>query len=203
MYKLNSLNYNIEDLKLLDSKTVILQRTIENEYLNNLNKLLTKNNYDFGYPMEELVNHLNIFPLDDRDDILFNLGGVLNHELYFNTISPYNKNIPIGKISNAINNKYVSFSNFKKVFIDKALKLIGSGYTFLVIDKNNSLNIINLSNEETPYSYGYIPLLGIDLWEHAYSLKYNHNRREYIENYFKMIDFDKVNNLYTKSISNI
>ena len=141
-----------------------------------------------------------MFPIEDRGDILYNLGGVLNHELYFNNISNNKKNIPTGKIKDAINKKYGSYNNFKKTFIDTALKLVGSGYTYLVLDRNNDLNIISLSNEDTPYSYGFKPIIALDMWEHSYYLKYNVNKNVYVNNFFEILDFDKVSNIYEESI---
>ncbi len=201
-YKIEKLNYNLNDIKEIDIKTLNLQMQLYKDYIDELNNLLKKNNYDYKYEMEDLVNYIEIFPIDERDDILYNLGGALNHKEYFNSINPYNKNVLNGKIKDAINNKYGSFSNFKNIFIDTAKKLIGSGYTYLVIDSNNNLNIINLTNEETPYTYGFTPLITIDLWEHAYLFKYNLNKEKYIKNIFNIIDFDSVNKSYENIVDN-
>ena len=80
------------------------------------------------------------------------------------------------------------------------MKLKGSGYAFLILDNNNDLNIINTSNQDTPYSYGYIPIIALDLWEHAYYLKYNVNKKEYIDNFFEIIDFEIINNIYESNL---
>ena len=98
-------------------------------------------------------------------------------------------------------NKYFgSFSLFKEEFIDMAMEVKGSGYTFLVMDKNNKLRIINTSNQDTPYYYGFTPIMTIDVWEHAYYLKYTYLRKKYLENIFDIIDFDKVYKLYLDNI---
>ena len=76
--------------------------------------------------------------------------------------------------------------------------MVGSGYTFLVVNKEKKLEILNFSNQETPYSYGLVPILALDLWEHAYYLDYLNDRASYIKNFFQIIDFDKVNNKYEK-----
>ena len=84
MYEQEKLKYNLNDLEpYIDTKTLTYHRILEKRYIDNLNKLLNKNNYDYKYSMEELINHLNLFPLGDRDDILYNLGGALNHKYYF------------------------------------------------------------------------------------------------------------------------
>ena len=82
-----------------------------------------------------------------------------------------------------------------------ALQVKGSGYTFLVIDKNNNLRIINTSNQDTPYYYGFTPIMAIDVWEHSYYLKYNNKRKDYLEDIFNIIDYTKVYNLYLSNIS--
>ena len=82
-----------------------------------------------------------------------------------------------------------------------ALQVKGSGYTFLVIDKNNNLRIINTSNQDTPYYYGFTPIMTIDVWEHSYYLKYNNKRKDYLEDIFNIIDYDKVYNLYLSNTS--
>ena len=165
------------------------------EYLENLNKLL--NNYDGQYAKEELVKNINIFPITERDNILFNLGGVLNHELFFKILGN-------GQISDELNNKIVndfkSFDNFKQEFIKTANLLTGSGYTFLVLNNENNLEIINVANQDTPYSYGLIPIMNLDLWEHAYYLDYQNDRSTYINNFFSIINFDEVSKIYVQEI---
>ena len=91
--------------------------------------------------------------------------------------------------------------NFKSNFINSANNLKGSGYTFLVYN-NGSLMIINTSNEDTPYSYNFIPLICLDLWEHAYYLEYLNDRSSYINNFFNIIDFNKINIYYEKILKN-
>jgi len=166
-------------------------------YLNRLNKALLENNYDFEYSLEELVNHIDEFPLKSRDDILFNLGGVINHERYFLSLTPNQKKLS-GKLLDKINETYGTFDNFKKIFIEKALTLVGSGYTNLVLDKNNNLNIINTSNQELPDFYGFRVLISLDLWEHAYYLTYYQDKTEYINRFFNFLDYDRINRLYEK-----
>ncbi len=166
-------------------------------YLNKLNKLLTDNNYKYNYPKEYLIDNINIFPMAVRGDILYNLGGVLNHELYFNSMGP-NNHLPQGKILELINRDYQNYDNFKKEFQRVASNLVGSGYTFLTLDSNNKLYILNTSNQDSPFYYGFKPILALDLWEHAYYLQYLNNRQEYITNFFNIIDWNNVNNELNK-----
>lgn len=143
------------------------------------------------------LKHIDNYDINERGDIIYNIGGVINHELFFNSIG-FN-NTPKGKIKEAIIKKYGNYEKFKTEFIDTANKLVGSGFIFLVL-KQNELDIINLSNNETPYSYNMIPILALDLYEHAYLFDYIDNREDYIKNFFQIIDFNKLNNRYEQNI---
>jgi len=199
MYKLKEINYN--NTSFLDEETIRYHRILHKRYLDNLNKLLIKNNYDFKDKKEDLVNNLEIFYIEDRGDILFNLGGVINHDIYFSNINPSNINVKNNDILNKINLKYGTFSNFKNIFREEALKLVGSGYTFLVLDKNNDLKIILLPNQETPIAYGFKPLIALDLWEHAYYLQYNVKKTDYIDNFLDNLNLNEINSIYLDYIS--
>ena len=171
-----------------------------NIYLNYviiLNKLLKINKYHYNYSLKELVFNIDIFPLDIRGEILYYLGAVLNHNLYFYNISNKKNILHIGRIKEDIDKYFGNYNKFKDEFIKKANNLKGSGYTFLVHD-GNKLAIINTSNEDTPYSYNFIPIICLDLWEHAYYLEYLNNREAYINNFFNIIDFNKINIYYEK-----
>lgn len=202
MYESIKLNYEYDELEpYIDTKTVGLHyNTHYLRYLEKLNKILKDNGYDFKYSKVELINHIDEFPLNIRDDILFNLGGVLNHELYFKNMNPKKSNKPTGKIKNAIDKKYGNYENFKKEFKNITRELVGSGYTNLVMNKNKKLNIINTSNQEIPYLYGFIPLISLDLWEHAYYINYQNNKDDYIDAFFEIIDFDYINKIYEENL---
>lgn len=198
MYQKMKLKYGYEDLEpVIDSKTVNIHYNKHyQKYLDNLNKVLQELNYDFKYSVIELVNHIDEFPIQKRDTILFNAGGVINHELYFNSMTPRMNQRPVGELKKDIDETYGNYENFKQEFIKTASYLVGSGYTFLVMNKENKLEIINTSNQETPYLYGLTPILALDLWEHAFYLKYQNRKDEYINNFFSIIDFENVNKLY-------
>lgn len=186
----------------IDNKTLDLHYNAHYKgYTDNLNKYLKKHNYNYEYDPIYLAKNIDILPMEDRDEILFNLGGYLNHSLYFYILTDKKKSIPTPFIE-IINKHFVSFDNFKNEFINMATELKGSGYTFLVLDKNNKLRIINTSNQDTPYYYGFIPIMTIDVWEHAYYLKYYNKRKDYLEAIFNIIDWDKVYKLYLLNTSN-
>ena len=202
MYEAKPLEYDNSALEpYIDTETLYIHYNKHYlNYLNKLNALLKSVEYDNRYTKEELVNHIDEFPIDIRDDILYNLGGVLNHELYFESLGPNNNTNISGNLKEKVVKDYVSVETFLEEFKRQTKILVGSGYTFLVINKEKKLEIVNFPNQETPYSYGLIPIMTIDLWEHAYYLKYKNERDKYIDAFFKIIDFNKVNNQYEKNI---
>ena len=202
MYKLSKLPYLYQDLEpFIDTHTIgIHYHKHYQNYLNNLNDLLNKNYYDYRYDINDLIYHIDEINIEDKENILYNLGGVLNHNLYFKSISKNNL-LPNGKLKDKINNTYGNYKNFLKSFKNEALKLKGSGYTFLTINSDNNLEIINMKNQDIPLLYGYIPLLNIDLWEHAYYLNYKNDKSTYIDNFEKIIDFNNANFIYNNLIS--
>ena len=198
-YKRITLDYKSLD-PYIDDRTLDLHYNAHyRNYTDKLNKYLNNINYDYKDSPIYLAKHIDILPMENRDEILFNLGGYLNHSLYFYNLTNKKKDIPI-ELLNLINKYFGSFSLFKEDFIDMAMEVKGSGYTFLVMDKNNKLRIINTSNQDTPYYYGFTPIMTIDVWEHAYYLKYTYLRKKYLENIFDIIDFDKVYKLYLDNI---
>ena len=167
-------------------------------YTDKLNKLLKEINFSYNMTPEYLALNPDIIPSNYQNEILYNLGGYLNHTLYFDNLTPVKKEVPTPFL-NLINKYFTSFDSFKNTFISYAKEVKGSGYTFLVLD-NNNLKIINLPNQDSPYYYGMVPLMNIDVWEHAYYLEYTYKREEYLINIFKIIDWDKVYNRYIDNI---
>lgn len=163
-------------------------------YQNYIDKLDNLKDY------ENLVKNIDNFPINERGNILFNLGGVLNHKLFFSILGK-------GNMSEIFKNKIIedfgSIENFKEEFIKSVNYVTGSGYTFLVLNKYNKLEIINTSNEDTPYSYDLKPIMNLDLWEHAYFLDYQNDRQEYINNFFSIVDFNKVSKIYEEIQENL
>ena len=177
MYKQEPLEYQSLEPFISDRTLDIHYNKHYLGYLNKLNNLLEKVGYKGNLSKEEMVKKIDIFNIKDRGEILYNLGGVLNHELYFKTMSDKKNNLPVGKIKEAIEKEYGSFEKFKMEFIKTSKQLVGSGYTFLVINSQKQLDIINLPNQDTPYMFDLIPISALDLWEHAYYLDYQ-NRRD-------------------------
>lgn len=196
MYTLKVLPYEYDSLEpFIDTHTLGLHHRIHQQnYLNKLNDLLIKNNYKFNYPIEQLSSHIMEFNIDDRENILFNLGGVVNHDIYFNSMSqiPIEPNI---YLKTMLLNTFGSLEKFKKIFKEMALSIKGSGYTFLVFD-GNELKIVNLKNQDNPYYYNLIPLIGLDMWEHAYYINYENKKDLYIDNFLEHLNFSEANKIF-------
>ena len=127
-----------------------------------------------------------------------NQGGGYYHHSFFWTI--LKKEVPFtGEIAQAINKKWGSFDKFKEDFSKSAMGVFGSGWTWLVLNKKE-LEIVNIPNQDSPLSLGKVPVLTLDLWEHAYYLKYQNRRAEYVENFFKVINWKKVNEYYLRGL---
>lgn len=202
MYQLPKLPYLYQDLEpFIDTHTMGLHYHKHHQnYLNQLNKILKENNYDYRYSLNELLYHINEFPISNRDDILFNLGGVINHNLYFSGISSRRGRKPIGKLANHIDETFGSYEQLWKKLKENALRLKGSGYTFLVLKKDGQLDIINVSNQELPLSFGYMPLFNIDMWEHAYYLNYENDKAKYLDNFENIADFTNASKIFNSII---
>jgi len=202
MYSLPKLQYSYQELEpFIDTHTMSIHyNKHEKNYLNELNKVLIKNNYNFKYTLSELVYHIDEFPLEDRGIILYNLGGVLNHNLYWKSMSPNNREMPNNKLKKYIDEKYGNYEKFWDALKDKALKLKGSGYVFLVIKNSGDLDIINMPNQDTPLSLGFIPIFNIDLWEHAYYLNYENDKAKYLDNFKEIADFTNANKIFNSIV---
>lgn len=186
-----SINY----VPLLSEETMNLHvQKLYKGYLDRLRKITSDD------PLVAVLNISN-YPISERGNILYNAGGVLNHELYFEELNQHGSHEPKNRLKLVIDKKYGNFENFKQEFIKTAKQLVGSGYTFLVL-QDKELNIVNMSNQETPYSYDMIPIMNIDLWEHAYYLDYKTNKDAYIEAFFKLLDFDVIENRYDGATQN-
>ena len=171
------------------------------KYLRNLNNLLAQNNFKYQFPLEDLFQNLDIFR-KSQDAILYNAGGVVNHELYFDNLDKSNNTMIPEPLKSALISKFGSIDNFKNTFIDLGNSLQGSGYTFLVVDEKKNLKILNLKNQESPFSFKMTPIIALDVWEHAYYIDYGNNRKNYVDNFWKLIDFSKVNEKYQKILKN-
>ena len=197
-HELSKLPYSYDSLEpFIDSKTMEIHHDKHHKtYVDKLNAALEKHPELQKKKVEELLMDLNKVPEDIRTQVRNQGGGVFNHNFFWQILKKNTK--PKAEIEKAIIKKFGSFEEFKKQFTDKATTLFGSGWTWLVMNNKKELEIIQTSNQDSPISQNKIPLITIDVWEHAYYLKYQNRRAEYIEAFFSIINWDKVNELYKK-----
>lgn len=167
------------------------------KYLDNLNTLVKDyEEYAKDKTLDQLIASASSLPEEIKQGVIDQGGGVSNHNLYFSILSPTPKKSPEGKLLEAINKKFGSIENLKEELIKVTNSQFGSGYGFLVKDVEGNLAIVKTLNQNSPVSNGLIPILTIDVWEHAYYLKYKNLRLDYINNIWNIIDWGKVENLY-------
>jgi superoxide dismutase, Fe-Mn family len=161
-------------------------------YCNNLNKTLEKYPEFHTSSIEDVLTNLSSLPQDIVQAVTNNGGGYYNHNLYWENLTSEIKPLTDGVLMTELNKAFVSFADFQKLFTESATKLFGSGWTWLVKTKSGDLKIVNTANQDCPLSNGLKPLLVLDLWEHAYYLKYQNRRAEYITNWWKIVDWSVV-----------
>ena len=166
-------------------------------YVDNLNEILKGCPNLQKAPLKVLIKRdLHLDPKIETA-IKNNAGGVYNHNFYFYIMTPKSTKEPIGSLKNAIEREFGSFAGFKEKFIACALKRFGSGYAWLTSDNCGKLKIISTANQDTPLTIGLHPIILVDVWEHAYYLKYKNNRKDYLENWFNVVDWEVAENNYS------
>lgn len=149
-------------------------------------------------PVEEVVAHCQELPESIRTTVRNNGGGHLNHTLFWTMMAPEGQNgSPNRGLSAAIDAAFGSDAEFRKQFAARALGQFGSGWAWLVLDGEKKLSVMGTPNQDNPVSSGLIPLLGIDVWEHAYYLKYQNKRADYVEAWFRVANWNRVNELFS------
>lgn len=183
----------------MDAKTVEIHYTKHHQgYCDKLNSALERHPVLFDKKVEELLSDLGSVPEDIRTAVRNFGGGFVNHNLFWECMHPASEsNLHAkGKIAEAINRDFGSFDNFKKQFTDRATALFGSGYAWLVIDSDGKLEIMTTKDQDSPLSVGKKPILVIDVWEHSYYLKYQNRRVEFIEAWWNLVNWEKVEKNY-------
>ncbi|HEX7973270.1 MAG TPA: superoxide dismutase [Anaerolineales bacterium] len=160
-------------------------------YVKNLNTALEKHPELFEKPLEDLVRNPSNIPEDIRTAVRNNGGGHYNHSLFWQIMSPNGGGEPKGTLAKAIGDAFGSFAAFRENFEKAAVGRFGSGWAWLGSQKG-TLAVISLPNQDAPLIEGLTPILGIDVWEHAYYLKYQNRRPEYISNWWNVVNWDEV-----------
>ena len=196
-FKMVSLPFKYEELAPnIDALTMELHYSKHYlTYTNNLNKAVVGTEID-QLPIEDILKKLDI----SNSDLRNNAGGYYNHSLFWETIAPKAGGQPKDTLASAINRDFGSFANFKSQFSDAAEKQFGSGWAWLITDKAGKLQVTSSSNQDNPLMPNATikgsPILGLDVWEHSYYLNYQYKRKRYIDAFFNVINWKKVNEKY-------
>jgi superoxide dismutase, Fe-Mn family len=167
-------------------------------YVNNLNAALEGLDDLSSKSVEELIANLDAVPENIRTAVRNNGGGHANHSLFWTILAPNAGGAPTGEIAEGINQAFGSYDQFKEEFTKAATGRFGSGWAWLVVD-NGQLAITSTPNQDSPLMEGKKPVLGLDVWEHAYYLNYQNKRPDYIGAFFNLINWDEVNKLYNQA----
>jgi len=159
-------------------------------YVDNANKALEGTEWA-DRPVDSILADLEIIPEDKRAAVRHNVGGHANHSLFWEIMGPNGGGDPSGALADAINAAFGSVADLKAAVNDAGIKRFGSGWTWLVHD-GTGLNVVSTPNQDSPVSNGQTPLLGIDVWEHSYYLKYQNRRPDYLEAWWNVVNWDAV-----------
>jgi Fe-Mn family superoxide dismutase len=200
-FDLQDLPYGFSDLEpVIDSTTMRVHHGKHHKkYVDSMNEILDKNPGMKSKTLVELLQNPGKLSEEDKTKFLNNAGGHFNHTFFWRSMTPEMNQKPIDKLEEDINKQFGSFDKFKKEFIETGVKHFGSGWVWLCVD-NGKFKIQGFANQSNPYieKCG-VPVLGCDVWEHSYYLKYQNNREKYLTNWFKVIDWSFVSNLYEEN----
>ncbi len=178
----------------IDKETMEIHHTKHhNTYVTKLNDAVKGTDLE-SKSIEDIVKNLNSVPDDIRTAVQNNGGGHYNHSLFWELLTP-NASEPSGEVVDTISSTFGSLDKFKEEFAAAAADRFGSGWAWLVVD-NGELAIVSTPNQDNPISEGKLPILGLDVWEHAYYLNYQNRRPDYINAFWNVVNWDKVNELY-------
>ncbi|MBK5514114.1 superoxide dismutase [Bacillus sp. TH11] len=183
----------------IDKETMNIHHTKHhNTYVTNLNNALEGNQELLSKSVEEIVANLDAVPEAVRTAVRNNGGGHANHSLFWEILSPNGGGQPTGELADAITSKFGSFDSFKEEFAKAATTRFGSGWAWLAVN-NGELEVTSTPNQDNPLSEGKTPLLGLDVWEHAYYLNYQNRRPEYINSFWNVVDWNVAEKLYQEA----
>ena len=201
-YELPKLSYGYDELEpFIDTETMKIHHQKHHQaYVDGLNKSLEQvGSASHPQYISSILANLKSIPESGQSAINFFGGGFENHRLFWETMTPNSNGNPSGKLEDSIDVYFNNFENFKKVFSEKAISIQGSGWCWLVFNQTyNKIEIITTLNQDSPWVFQKIPLLGLDVWEHAYYLKYQNKRPDYVKAWWNVINWDYVENRFTE-----
>ncbi|MBI3315122.1 MAG: superoxide dismutase [Candidatus Omnitrophica bacterium] len=184
----------------IDARTMEIHHTKHHQaYINNVNNAIKAKADLESKSVEVLIANLNAVPEDIRNAVRNNGGGHANHTLFWTVIGPKAGGAPAGSIAAAINLAFGSFDAFKEKFGQAAMTRFGSGWAWLSVTKDGKLEISSSANQDSPIMEGKVPVLGIDVWEHAYYLNYQNRRPDYIAAFWNVVNWQEVEKRYKNS----
>jgi Fe-Mn family superoxide dismutase len=176
----------------VDAQTMNIHRTKHHQaYVNNLNNAIAGTEWE-GKSIEEICRKIDQVPENIRTVVRNNGGGHANHSLFWTIMGPNKGGAPTGALANAIAAKWGSFDEFKAKFKTLGVGRFGSGWAWLVVKADGTLDAYSLPNQDSPLMQGDVPILGVDVWEHAYYLKYQNRRPDYLDAWWNVVDWDAV-----------
>ena len=184
----------------IDARTMEIHHSKHHQaYITNLNAALDKHPELKDKTLLELLSDISALPADIQTAVQNNGGGHANHTLFWETLTPAAGQTPSGDLLEAINTTFGSLDELKTALDTAAKTRFGSGWAWLVLNADKTLSVVSTANQDTPVMVGNTPLLGIDVWEHAYYLNYQNRRPDYIQAWFEVINWEKVAALYTSA----
>jgi len=200
-YEVPPLPYAYEALEPhIDAETMHLHHDKHHAaYVNNLNAALEKHPELADKSPEDLVRDLNSVPEDIRTAVRNNGGGHVNHTMFWQIMGPNGGGQPTGALAEAINKAFGDFDSFKQQFNDAGTKRFGSGWAWLCRDSSGNLHIESTANQDNPLSADHFPIMGNDVWEHAYYLKYQNRRPEYLGAWWNVVNWGEVTKRYERA----
>ncbi len=201
MFSLPDLLYSYNALEpYIDESTMKLHHDKHHAtYVEKLNDVLKEQPELLKMSIDDLLRNLDEVPEGIKQAVINNVGGHANHSFFWEIMSPKGGGKPTGELAKEIEKTFGSFEDFKKQFTDKALGVFGSGWAFLMIAPDKKLKLKRHSFQNSPLMHGNMPILGIDVWEHAYYLKYQNRRAEYIEAWWNVVNWEKAGENFAKA----
>ena len=199
-FELPPLPYDYNALEpYIDEQTMHLHHDKHHQaYVTNLNNATQGTPFE-NMPVEEVVRRINEVPDNVRTAVRNNGGGHVNHTMFWQIMKPNGGGEPTGELAQAITSAFGSFENFKNQFNDAGAKRFGSGWAWLVMDGNGNLQVTSTANQDSPLMDGQMPIMGNDVWEHAYYLKYQNRRPEYLAAWWNVVNWDEIAKRYAQA----
>ncbi len=186
----------------IDAKTMEIHHSRHHQtYVTNLNAALADLPELAALPLEALLVRIDSLPAQVQGAVRNHGGGHANHSLFWQVMSPQGGGEPAGELAAAIERDLGGLEAFKQAFTQAALSRFGSGWTWLVVDGRGKLQVVSSANQDSPLMEGLTPILGLDVWEHAYYLKYQNKRPDYIAAFYNVIDWDEVARRYVVALA--